>query len=226
MAKILLAEDDPLIAESVVDALQAAGHTMEWVKDGGECAERLRVYQYDLAILDWNMPVSTGVDVCRAYRANGGNLPIIMLTGRDQDFEKVQGLDAGADDYLTKPFSLVELTARIRAVLRRQTQTTQNVLTVADLALDTATRKVTRSGRSIDLFAKEFALLEFFMRHPDQVFDVNDLLDRVWSSESDASEDAVRQGVSRLRKKLEIDGRKAPITTVVGLGYRLESDAT
>jgi DNA-binding response OmpR family regulator len=195
---------------------------VEWVKNGAEAAERLRLYQYDVAILDWNMPGATGVEVCKQYRANGGAVPIIMLTAREKDHEKVTGLDAGADDYVTKPFSVAELQARIRSALRRQSNVTQNLLEVGDLALDLASGKVMRAGRAIELLPKELALLEFFMRHPGQLFDVHDLLNRVWSSESDASEDAARQGVSRLRKKLDVDGRKAPIATVKGLGYRLE----
>jgi two-component system, OmpR family, manganese sensing response regulator len=206
MAKILLCEDDRLIGQSVVDGLQGLGHTVEWVQDGKEGADRLRLYQYDLAILDWNMPEMTGVEVCRQYREQGGVLPILMLTARDKDVEKVEGLDAGADDYLTKPFSLVELAARIRAILRRQPETLKTSLSLGE----------------IDLLPKEMALLEFLIRHPNQLFDVNDLLNHVWSSESDSTEDAVRQCVARLRRKLEVEGKKSPIVTVKGLGYRLE----
>jgi two-component system OmpR family response regulator len=226
MAKILICEDDVLVGKSVLDGLQAGGHTVEWVQDGKEGAERLRLYQYDLAILDWNMPEKTGVEVCKQYRANGGSTPIIMLTARDKDLEKVEGLDAGADDYLTKPFSLIELTARIRALLRRPAATFRSALTLGDLSVDPARGKATRAGNEIDLLPKEMALLEFLMRHPQQAFNVNDLLNHVWSSESDSTEDAVRQCVTRLRKKLEIKGRRSPIVTVKGLGYRVEDVTT
>jgi DNA-binding response OmpR family regulator len=222
MAKILLCEDDRLIGQSVVDGLQGLGHTVEWVQDGKEGADRLRLYQYDLAILDWNMPEMTGVEVCRQYREQGGVLPILMLTARDKDVEKVEGLDAGADDYLTKPFSLVELAARIRAILRRQPETLKTSLSLGELSVDPGSCKARRGSKEIDLLPKEMALLEFLIRHPNQLFDVNDLLNHVWSSESDSTEDAVRQCVARLRRKLEVEGKKSPIVTVKGLGYRLE----
>lgn len=222
MPKILLAEDDALIGQSIVDGLQGTGHTVEWVQNGREGADRLRLYNYDLAILDWNMPEMTGIEVCKQYRANGGAIPIIMLTARSKDDQKVEGLDAGADDYLTKPFSLVELAARIRALLRRPTDSFKTALMLGDVSINPAACKATRAGQEIDLLPKEMALLEFLIRHPNQVFGVNDLLNYVWSSESESTEDAVRQCVARLRKKLDIDGLRSPIVTVKGLGYRIE----
>lgn len=222
MAKILVAEDDRIIGESIVDGLRSAGHTIDWVRNGSECADRLRLYHYDAAVVDWNMPGQSGVDVCRAYRESGGNAPLLLLTARDKESEKVEGLDSGADDYLTKPFSVAELNARIRALLRRNPQTSNNVLQVGDLIVDVAQARVTRAGMEVELLHKEFALLEFLMRRPNQVFSVHDLLNMVWSSESESGSDAVRQAVVRLRKKLDIPGRRCPITTVKGLGYKVE----
>lgn len=225
MAKILLVEDDALIGESVVDGLQASGHAVEWVKDGNEGADRLRLYHYDVAILDWNLPMRTGVEVCREHRDRGGTVPIIMLTARNQESEKITGLDSGADDYLTKPFSLPELVARIRALLRRQPTSFKDSLQLGDLTLDPGSSKAVRAGKEIDLLPKEMLVLEFLMRHPNQVFGTQDLLNYVWKSESDSSEDAVRQCIARLRKKLEIEGLPSPIVTIKGLGYRIESPA-
>lgn len=223
MAKILLVEDDKSIGDSIVDGLSHAGHTVEWVDDGEEGAQRLRLYEYDVVILDWNLPGRSGVDICQRYREKGGQLPIIMLTARRAEDERVQGLDAGADDYLLKPFSLAELQARIRAVLRRHRAQPTNVIAAGDLSLDVATGTVQRAGIQIELLAKELALLEFFMSHPGQFFDAGQLLNSVWSSETDSTEDAARKCVSRLKKKLELSGRENPIMTVKGRGYRLDA---
>ena len=222
MAKILIVEDDPCVAEAIMDSLEDSPHTLEWVPDGREGLERLKIYQYDLAVLDWSLPLLTGPEICRSFRIAGGKIPILMLTGHSAEEAKVEGLDAGADDYLTKPFSMKELQARVRALLRRPAQTLGTQLVVGDLLADPATCKVTRAGKQIDLLPKEMAVLEYLMRHQGQTFSVVDLLNGVWSSESDSSQDAVRKCIERLRKKLEINGKESPIKTVKGLGYRVE----
>ena len=222
MAKILLIEDDTHVGEVVVDILETANHTVEWTKNGTEALDRLNLYEYDLGIFDWNVPGMTGIEVCRRYRANGGVIPILLLTGNSAIGERVDGLDAGADDYLTKPFSLKELIARVRALLRRPPHATADLLEFSGLVIDVRACKVTRDGAGISLLPKELALLEFLVRHPNRVFSVQDLLNRIWSSESDSSEDAVRQCITRLRKKIDFDSQPSLIVTVKGLGYKVE----
>ncbi len=223
MAKILVVEDDEDVALSISDALAVEHHTVECVHDGKEGLDRLKFYKYDLAILDWNLPNLSGVDICSQFRERGGNIPILMLTGKNQTVDKISGLNSGADDYLTKPFDVHELGARVRALLRRPAAVTGNTLAAGDFQLDTQTFRVTRKGEEIKLLPKEFAVLEFLIRHKNQVFGVDSLLDRVWHSESDASPDAVRQCIARLRKKIDVDGEPSLITTVVGVGYKVDA---
>ena len=221
MPKILVVEDDHLVADAVIEGLNLANHTVEWTTLGKEALDRLRLYDYDLIVLDLNLPDMHGLDVCREFRSRGGNLPILMLTGLSTLPQKEEGLDAGADDYLTKPFAVRELTARVRALLRRPPQQLPDVLRAGDLILDVAQVKLTRDGGEITLQPKEFALLEFLMRHTNQVFGVQELLNRLWSSESDSSELAVRQTITRLRKKIDKAGADSVIVTVTGLGYKI-----
>jgi DNA-binding response OmpR family regulator len=222
MAKILVVEDDHEVAFAVEEALKALQHVVEVVADGADGLFRLTTYSYDMAILDWELPTMSGVMVCQKYRAEGGNIPILMMTGKTNIVEKEAGLDSGADDYLTKPFNLRELTARTRALLRRPPEVGNNSLQVRDLVLDMQSSRVFRSGVEIKLLPKEFALLEYIMRKKNQVLDVNDLLEHVWSSESESSEDAVRQCITRLRRKIDRDGESSLISTIKGLGYRLD----
>lgn len=211
-----------MVAEAIKDVLEMGNHTVEWTTDGLEGFERLSIYQYDVAILDWSLPNMDGVDICKTYRSKGGSIPVLMLTGKNNVSDKVKGLDAGADDYLTKPFSVPELQARLRALLRRPSTTLPEVLTVGDLTVDPKLCKARRGEREISLLPKEMAVLEFLMRHREQIFSVSDLLNRVWSSESESTEDAVRQCITRLRKKIDAEGEKSIIVTVKGLGYRIE----
>lgn len=223
MAKILLVEDDAEVLDAVADTLEAQQHTVERVIDGNEGADRLKFYSYDLVILDWGLPGKTGVEICREYRGRGGTVPILMLTGRKEFDERVQGLDSGADDYLSKPFNMPELMARVRALLRRPAELVPDLLQIQDVQVDLRTHRVSRGGKEVALLAKEIAVLEYLMRHCDQIFSVDDLLDKVWNSESDSTQDAVRQTITRLRKKLDGDSEHSFITTVKGLGYRVES---
>ena len=225
MAKILIAEDDDAVMFGLVQALQAASHIVEAVESGKEALDRLRLYQYDLAVLDWGLPVLTGIEICKQYRASKGTMPILILTGKAAEENKEEGLDSGADDYLTKPFSMKEFLARIRALLRRPNVPINIILQSHGLLMNTSRCSVSRGEIEISLLPKEFALLEYFMRNKNQVFDVTALLDRVWSSESDASEDAVRQCLMRLRKKVDIAGQESIIKTVKGMGYVLEDSS-
>lgn len=223
MAKILVVEDDLEICTQVVGWLSFEKHTVEAVHDGKEASDRLKFYQYEVIILDVNLPHISGFELCKTYRQSGGNTPILMLTGKTEINDKEEGLDSGADDYLTKPFHMKELSARIRALLRRATKSVGNVLEIGDYSLDTAKKQFSVNGQIVILSPKEFALMEFFMRHPDEVFSQETLLDRVWSSESDASVYSVYTAVKTLRKKLTADGKKSILSTVHGMGYRLES---
>jgi DNA-binding response OmpR family regulator len=223
MPKLLLVEDDLDLCSRMVEWLSFEQHTVEVVHDGQEASDRLKLYQYELVILDWQLPKLSGVELCKRFRSSGGKTPILMLTGRTTVDDKEEGLDSGADDYLTKPFHMKELSARIRALMRRPAALSSNILKVGDYTLDTVTKRLTCDGREIDLSPKEYALMEFFMRHPDVVFSQDALLERVWSSESDASIFSVYTAVKTLRKKICPDGVNSILVTVHGMGYRLES---
>lgn len=222
MAKVLIAEDDRDLCNMVVEWLQFEHYTVEAVNDGRSAMEKLQFYQYDIVVLDWEMPQMSGVEVCKKFRSEGGTSPIIMLTGKKLIVEKEEGLDSGADDYLTKPFHMKELSARMRALLRRPSALTSNVLKCRDLSLDPGSFRVTKGGADVQLLPREFALLEFLLRHPGQVFSAEALLDRVWKSDSDASPDALRTCLKRLRKKIDDPEAESVIRTVHGVGYKLE----
>lgn len=221
MPKVLLIEDDPAIHNTLSDWLNANGYTVELAEDGQDGLSKLKVYQYDLAIVDWELPGLSGVEVCRQFRSAKGKTPIIMLTGKSAVDEKITGLDSGADDYLTKPFHPRELDARIRSVLRRP-ETVISVMKVRNLVLDSITRSVTRDGEPLKLSRREYSLLEFLMRHPGHVFTHESLLNRVWSSESDATEQALRQSIRRLRVAIDEKGAESVIVSVPGVGYKLQ----
>jgi len=221
VAKILLVEDDQAVAEAIVDALEFESNVVEHVDCGLEASQRLKLYQYDLVVLDWDLPRKSGVEVCGEYRSGGGTLPILMLTGKSSVEDRVTGLDAGADDYLPKPFSMKELSARVRALLRRPEPMVSELVQLGPLQIDLKFHKVTRGQEELNLLAKEISLLEFLVRHRGQVFSVDDLLNKVWHSESDSSEDAVRQCVTRLRKKIDGESENSLIITVKGLGYKV-----
>lgn len=223
MAKILLVEDDADVAEMIEDCLKREHHLVEWANNGGDALHRLKSYVYDIVVLDINLPNMSGLEVLKEFRGRGGSTPVLMLTGKNTVADKELGLDTGADDYLTKPFDGRELSARIRALLRRIGVIPSNKLSVRNLVLDPVTYKVTRDQNVIELLPREFSLLEFFMRHPDQVFSVEALLDRVWTADKEASADAVRMCIQRLRKKLDRDNESSFIKTVHRVGYVLES---
>jgi OmpR-family two-component system manganese-sensing response regulator len=222
MAKILVVEDDADLADRVRAWLEAERHMAEVAPDGNVAMEHLGAFTYDVIILDWELPGLTGPEVCRKFRAQGGATPIIMLTGKDKVSDKEVGLDAGADDYLTKPFHVKELSARIRALMRRPSAVMGATLKIADLELDPTAHKLTKDGKDVDLLPKEFALLEFFMRHPNQLFSPEALLDRVWHSDSESTIETVYTYIKRLRAKIDTDKKNSLIKTVYGLGYRLE----
>ena len=196
---------------------------METAESAEQAEALLQSYTYDLLILDWQMPLMSGVELLQRFRSSGGSTPVIMLTGKETLEDKEHGLDAGADDYLTKPFHLKELSARIRALLRRPEKPVGNVLRVADIEMDTVSFCTTRASKSIDLLPKEYALLQFLMKHPNEIFDAETILDRVWNSEQQVGPETVKTTIMRLRKKIDEDRQESIIKSMRGMGYKIES---
>ncbi len=225
MPKVLVIEDDAGLNRMIREWLVfSERHTVEYAEDGNQGLDKLLFTEYDAIVLDWELPGRSGIEVLKEYRSSGGKAPVLMLTGKGGIVDKEAGFDAGADDYLTKPFHMKELSARLRALIRRAGGTVSNVLQLRDIALEPGAFKVTRAGREIQLLPREFALLEFFMRHPDQVFSADTLLSRVWSSDSDATVDAITTCIKRIRKKMDSEGQTSIIKTVHGVGYKMESN--
>ena len=222
--RVLVVEDDEEIAQVLQRSLRMEGYEVRTSADGEAALTDADAFSPDLVILDLGLPKLDGIDVARTLRADG-DVPILMLTARDAVDARVAGLDAGADDYLVKPFALEELTARIRALLRRREPETQRFLRFADLSVDTASREVQRGTRAIQLTTKEYELLVYFMRHPRQVLTREQLLERVWGIDFEAETHVLEVYVGYLRSKLENGpgGQTAPrlIHTVRGVGYVL-----
>ncbi len=223
MAKILLVEDDAALAEVTKFGLESQGHMVQIATNGDDALVNLRVNKYDLVVLDWMMPDLTGIEVLQGYRGQGGKTPVLMLTAKTRLEDKEAGLDAGADDYLTKPFEHRELQARVRALLRRPTSLANTVLTVNGITLDPATCQVTKDGEAIKLRPKVYSLLEFLMRHQNQVFSADAILERVWLDDAMVSTDTVRAHFKLLRKSLGIK-EGSIIKTVRNRGYMLVPD--
>jgi len=224
MAKVLVVEDDPALQKQLEDFLRFEKYTVEAVGDGGEASHRLLISKYDLVILDWNLPGMSGPEVLKKLRGSGCSTPVLMLTGKSNIMDKTEGFDAGADDYLTKPFELKEVGLRAKALLRRPQAMLTGTIDIGFVSLDPHAHKVFLDGEEIQLLPKEFALLEFFMRHPGQIFSQEALLESVWKSESESSIHTVYVHVRNLRKKLNRDGKPQIIKTVHNMGYKLESD--
>ena len=220
--KILVVDDERAVRESLRRALELEGYEIELAADGREALERLEAEsQPDALILDVLMPGVDGLEVCRRLRRTGSRLPVLMLTARDAVENRVAGLDAGADDYVTKPFALEELLARIRALLRRTTNGAGKVLRFADLELDPGTREVRRGGELIELTRTEFSLLELFLRNPRQVLTRSIIFERVWGYDFGYGSNSLDVYVGYLRRKTEAGGRPRLIHTVRGVGYAL-----
>lgn len=222
--KLLLVEDQAALAALIRRGLQDEGYVVDVIGDGDEALNQLLMsYEdYNLAIIDRMLPGTDGLSICRELRQEKINLPVIILTALGSHKERISGLDSGADDYIVKPFVFNELLARIRAILRRPSSLKTNVLRVAALKLDTDQRKVWLKGREVNLTAKEFALLELFMLHPGQVFDREQLTNRLWDFNFDSFSNVVDVHIKNLRKKLDYGKSQQTIETVRGVGYRLQ----
>ena len=220
--KILVVDDERAVRESLRRALELEGYEIELAADGGEALERLEAEsQPDALVLDVLMPGVDGLEVCRRLRRAGSRLPVLMLTARDAVENRVAGLDAGADDYVTKPFALEELLARIRALLRRTTNGAGEALRFADLELDPGTREVRRGGELVELTRTEFSLLELFMRNPRQVLTRSIIFERVWGYDFGYGSNSLDVYIGYLRRKTEAGGKPRLIHTVRGVGYAL-----
>ena len=221
--QILVVDDDAAVRESLGRALRLEGYDVELAADGSEALERLEANGDgpDLVVLDVLMPNVDGLEVCRRLRRAGSKLPVLMLTARDEVSDRVAGLDAGADDYVVKPFALVELLARVRALLRRSADEAVEVLRFADLQLDPATREVRRDGDMIELTRTEFALLELFMLNPRQVLTRSVIFERVWGYDFGFGSNSLDVYIGYLRRKTEAGGKSRLIQTIRGVGYAL-----
>ncbi len=226
--RILVVEDEDALSTLLQYNLEKEGYVVTVAGDGEEALIAIDERQPDLVVLDWMLPKVSGIEVCRRLRgkADTRNLPIVMLTARGEESDRVRGLDTGADDYLTKPFSMVELTARIRAVLRRiRPGLAEDKLRHGDLTVDRVAHRVKRSEREVHLGPTEFRLLDYFMQHPGRVFSREQLLDAVWGSDVYVEARTVDVHIGRLRKALNNGAETDPIRTVRSAGYSLDGEA-
>lgn len=222
MARILIVEDEDGISGALKEWLEDECYVVQVEADGKRAAERLEKEKFELLILDWMLPSLSGIDLCKQYRAAGGISPILLLTAKSSLSAKEEGLDSGADDYLTKPFNMREVSARVRALLRRPQNAPVSQLKVGNLTLDRNSREVTKSGEVLRLLPKEFILLEVLMNHAGSIMSTDKLIDHVWGSESNITPETVRSHVRALRKKIDAPGAHSLITTIHAMGYKLE----
>jgi two-component system response regulator MprA len=221
-ARILVVDDEPAVQQALARALALERYEVALSADGGDALERIGEGSYDVVILDVSMPVLDGLEVCRRVRLGGDRTPVLMLTAREQVDDRVAGLDAGADDYLTKPFALRELMARVRALLRRSDEAEQEeTLRFADLRLDRVAHEAWRGERLLNLTRTEFLLLELFLRHPRQVLTRSIIFEQVWGYDFGASSNSLGVYMGYLRRKTESDGEPRLLHTVRGVGYVL-----
>jgi two-component system response regulator MprA len=222
--RVLLAEDDRAVREALTRALELEGHAVDAVADGGAALDALRARRPDVVVLDWMMPVSDGLSVCRAIRAAGDRLPVLILTARGEVRDRVAGLDAGADDYLPKPFALDELLARVRALLRRTNDGDDAPeVRVGDLSMEPAARRAWRGDRELDLTKTEYDLLEVLVRNAGIVCTHATIYDRVWGYDFGPDSKALAVYIGYLRRKLEEGGEPRIIHTVRGVGYTVRA---
>ncbi len=218
--RLLLVEDEENLAHALKDVLTAAGHVIDVVYRGDDGWDLAQTVAYDLLILDWMLPGLSGIELCRKLRHAGKNTPVLMLTAKDLSLNKVQGLDAGADDYMIKPFDTAELLARVRALLRRPTSFQDQVVEASGVRLDLQTMTAYREGKTVALNRKEFQLLEYFLTHPGQVLTRDQIIERLWEIGEEPESNVVAAQVRLLRQKIDQGFSKALIHTVYGIGYR------
>jgi len=220
--RILIIEDEEKLAKSLKKSLEREGYAVDWVADGETGQHRMELYQkeYDLAIVDLMLPKKDGFEVTRNIRRAKIMQPVLVLTARESTEDKVKALDAGADDYLVKPFSLEELSARVRALLRRPNETLPTILGTKELVLNPATRQVTVNGKEISLTLKEFMLLEFFMRNPNRVLSREQIYDNLWDFASNSFSNVIDVYIKNLRQKLKEARHENLLETIRGVGYR------
>ncbi|MFB9526976.1 response regulator transcription factor [Nonomuraea roseola] len=228
-ARLLVVDDEPALREALQSSLEFEGYRVATVSDGQAALEELARQGYDAVLLDVMMPRLDGLTACRRLRAGGNHVPVLMLTARDAVGDRVSGLDAGADDYLVKPFELDELLARVRALLRRSSLggggPDSGALAFGDLRMEPATREVTRGARRLDLTRTEYLLLELLLTHPRQVLTREQILEEVWGFDFEPSSNSLDVYVMYLRRKLEAEGEPRLIHTVRGVGYVLRAAA-
>lgn len=224
--RILVVEDDRVLAEGLVEALEDEFYSVDLSLDGESAAELVAVNDYDLIVLDWTIPPPTGIELLGQWRESGIESPVLMLTGRVEVESRVDGLDAGADDYLVKPFRLAELLARVRSLLRRRQRPLESPLAAGDVVMDRGARMVEIADRPVELTPKEFALLEYLLRRQDQVVTRTDLIEHIWDDSFDSMSNVVDVTVYRLRKKIDGGRESALLKTIKGVGYVLGSQRT
>jgi two-component system response regulator MprA len=227
-ARLLVVDDEPALREALQSSLEFEGYKVDLASDGAEGLEMIGREAYDAVLLDVMMPRLDGLTACRRLRAGGNHLPVLMLTARDAVGDRVSGLDAGADDYLVKPFELDELLARVRALLRRSALTapapeSDGILSYGDLHMDTVTREVARGDRALELTRTEYLLLELFLTHPRQVLTREQILNEVWGFDFEPSSNSLDVYVMYLRRKTEAGGEPRVVHTVRGVGYVLRT---
>ncbi|MDH3539296.1 MAG: response regulator transcription factor [Acidimicrobiia bacterium] len=222
--RILVVEDEVRLAAYVKRGLEAEGYSVDVAADGEQGLWMAHNQPYDAVVLDIMLPKLNGYQVCAGLRKEGNWVPILMLTAKDGEFDEAEALDTGADDFLRKPFSFVVLMARLRALIRRRSGERPTVLSVGDLQLDPAARAVTRGDTVIDLTPREFAMLEYFMRHPGEALAKLDILNNVWDWAFDGDPNIVEVYVGYLRKKIDVPFGRKTLQTVRGVGYRLMAD--
>lgn len=220
--RLLVVEDEPALLKSIARRLNEEGYSIDTAEDGEEAQDFIETAEYDCIILDIMLPAIDGLTILKRLRNNRVNTPVLILTAMDAIDDRVKGLDLGADDYLAKPFSFDELLARIRALLRRQVETRETVVTIADLALDTISHTVIRDGKNIELTAKEYSILEYMLKNKGRLLTRSQIVDHVWNYDFDGNSNIVDVYIRYLRKKIDDNFDNKLIHTVRGSGYILQ----
>lgn len=224
--RVLLIEDEADLGQAIKNILIQEKYIVDWVKDGQEALDCLNLQwmQYTIAVVDWMLPSLSGLEICKIIRQNGSSLPILMLTAKERMEDKINGLDAGADDYLVKPFNVEELLARLRALTRRSPQYQPQKLQVGKIILDYGTYSAGgENSSSVVLTAKEFQLLEYLMKHPNQIMTTDQIRNQLWELDSESVSNVVAAQMRLLRRKLALLTSESPIETIYGVGYRFNN---